>query len=230
MTEQSSTPDKTGAADCSPSITSPPRTPLGVLNSSGNNGPGVRSQDRTPQEDRLIRKVSKRNHRGETPLHCSAIKGNVAMVRKLLRMGADPNTQDNAGWSPLHEACNHGNEVAARLLLKRGALVNMQGMHKETPLHDAARNGHFQVVRLLLKSGADRGVLNGHNQTALEAASCPRNPCKEESRLRRVVALLDGTDGLSDVDEEQDEDRVGGLGASKGLFLPGKDSGTLSGR
>ena len=83
---------------------------------------------------------------------------------------------------------------------------------------------------MLLKSGADRGVLNAHNQTALEAASCPRNPCKEESRLRRVVALLDGTDGLSDVDEEQDEDRVGGLGASKGLFLPGKDSGTLSGQ
>ena len=48
--------------------------------------------------------------------------------------------------------------------------------------------------------------------------------------MRRVVALLDGTDGLSDVDEEQDEDRVGGLGASKGLFLPGKDSGTLSGQ
>ena len=61
-----------------------------------------------------MKKVSKRNHRGETPLHCSAIKvgpaqahpalatailtqGNVAMVRKLLRMGADPNTQDNAG-------------------------------------------------------------------------------------------------------------------------------------
>ena len=28
----------------------------------------------TPQEDRLMKKVSKRNHRGETPLHCSAIK------------------------------------------------------------------------------------------------------------------------------------------------------------
>merc|ERR1719323_2725858 len=47
MTEQSSTPDKTGAADCSPSITSPPRTPLGVLNSSGNNGPGVGADPNT---------------------------------------------------------------------------------------------------------------------------------------------------------------------------------------
>ena len=98
--------------DCSPSVVSPPRTPLGPLNSLGTNG--ASGQGITPQEDKLLRKVSKRNHRGETPLHCSAIKvrrrcllwsylisslcqGNVAMVRKLLRMGADPNTQDNAG-------------------------------------------------------------------------------------------------------------------------------------
>ena len=80
--------------DCSPNLVSPPRTPLGPLNSTpSNSGRG----ERTPQEDRQLKKVCKRNHRGETPLHCSAIKGNVALVRKLLRMGADPNTQDNAG-------------------------------------------------------------------------------------------------------------------------------------
>ena len=80
--------------DCSPSLVSPPRTPLGPLNTTPSNSA---RGERTPQEDRQLKKVSKRNHRGETPLHCSAIKGNVALVRKLLRMGADPNTQDNAG-------------------------------------------------------------------------------------------------------------------------------------
>ena len=64
-----------------------------------------------------MNKLKKRNYKGETPLHQAAIKvgqylhhchftllssfiviqGNVAMVRKLLRMGADPNAQDNAG-------------------------------------------------------------------------------------------------------------------------------------
>jgi len=69
LTEQKLSPDK---PDCSPSVISPPRTPLGPLNSLGTNGasgPGT-----TPQEDKLLRKVSKKNHRGETPLHCSAIK------------------------------------------------------------------------------------------------------------------------------------------------------------
>ena len=62
-----------------------------------------------------MNKLKKRNYKGETPLHQAAIKvgqaitaslfsfiviqGNIAMVRKLLRMGADPNVQDNAGWT-----------------------------------------------------------------------------------------------------------------------------------
>ena len=58
--------------DCSPQITSPPRTPLGPLNTA-NSVRGEKAGS-TPQEDRLMKKVSKRNHRGETPLHCSAIK------------------------------------------------------------------------------------------------------------------------------------------------------------
>ncbi len=59
--------------DCSPQISSPPRTPLGPLNTA-NSARGEKAGSMTPQEDRLMKKVSKRNHRGETPLHCSAIK------------------------------------------------------------------------------------------------------------------------------------------------------------
>jgi len=195
--------------DCSPNLVSPPRTPLGPLNTTpSNSGRG----ERTPQEDRQLKKVSKRNHRGETPLHCSAIKGNVALVRKLLRMGADPNTQDNAGWSPLHEACNRGNLSVAKLLLRHGAQVNCNGMGKETPLHDAARNGHYQVVRLLLLNGADPDLLNGDGRTALSVASDFNNPCTNPE-LVSVVKLLKGELALGDPDHG-----VGGVGASKGLF------------
>ncbi|MCJ8732882.1 hypothetical protein PDJAM_G00216790 [Pangasius djambal] len=43
----------------------------------------------------------KRNHKGETPLHLAAIKGDVELTRALLEQGADPNLKDHAGWTPL---------------------------------------------------------------------------------------------------------------------------------
>ena len=41
-------------------------------------------------------------------------------MRKLIRLGADPNCKDNAGWTPLHEASNRGNFAVAQLLIKVG--------------------------------------------------------------------------------------------------------------
>ena len=62
----------------------------------------------SPTVDRLLKKISKKNTKGETPLHTAAIRGSTRLVHQLLQIGADPNVQDNAEWSPLHEACNRG--------------------------------------------------------------------------------------------------------------------------
>lgn len=199
------------SSDCSPCITSPPRTPLGVLNSdlsTPNSRPGtsarltsksVGNTPRTPAEERVYKKVTKKNHRGETALQCAAIKGNLRLVRKLLRLGADPNCKDNAGWTPLHEACNRGNFAVAHLLIKAGSMINVPGMFKETPLHDAARNGHYKVVKLLVKSGADSTALNEQKKTPLEVAASPENPCENQD-LEKVIKFLGG--------DYQDEEEI----------------------
>jgi len=213
------------SSDCSPCVTSPPRTPLGVLNgilSTPNSRTTPASSARatptgpsgntpkTPAEERVLKKVSKRNHRGETPLQCAAIKGNPGLVRKLLRLGADPNSQDYAGWSPLHEACNRGNDIVARILIKGGADIHTLGMYKETPLHDASRNGHLKVVKLLLKSGANKEALNAERKTPLEVARNPENPCTNPD-LQRVVLLLQGNlDESGEEEERQERDKVRG--------------------
>uniref|UniRef100_A0A3Q1BF58 BRCT domain-containing protein n=1 Tax=Amphiprion ocellaris TaxID=80972 RepID=A0A3Q1BF58_AMPOC len=104
--------------------------------------------------------VMKRNHKGETPLHLAAIKGDVEAVKELLDQGADPNLKDNAGWTPLHEACNLGHLAVVEVLISRGALLNTPGYENDSPLHDAVRNGHPAIVKLLVQFGASQNVLN----------------------------------------------------------------------
>ncbi|XP_054887545.1 BRCA1-associated RING domain protein 1 isoform X2 [Poeciliopsis prolifica] len=114
--------------------------------------------------------VMKRNHRGETPLHLAAIKGDVDSVQELLDQGADPNLKDNAGWTPLHEACNLGHLAAVKVLVARGALLNTPGYENDSPLHDAVRNGHAAIVKLLLQLGASQNVLNLHGKRPADYA------------------------------------------------------------
>ncbi|XP_032424621.1 BRCA1-associated RING domain protein 1 [Xiphophorus hellerii] len=114
--------------------------------------------------------IRKRNHRGETPLHLAAIKGDVDSVKELLDQGADPNLKDNAGWTPLHEACNLGHLAAVKVLVARGALLNTPGYENDSPLHDAVRNGHAAIVKLLLQLGASQNVLNLHGKRPADYA------------------------------------------------------------
>uniref|UniRef100_UPI003AAEA125 BRCA1-associated RING domain protein 1 n=1 Tax=Centroberyx gerrardi TaxID=166262 RepID=UPI003AAEA125 len=104
--------------------------------------------------------IMKRNHKGETPLHLAAIKGDVETAKELLDQGADPNLKDNAGWTPLHEACNLGHQAVVEVLVLRGALLNTPGYENDSPLHDAVRNGHLAIAKLLLQHGASQNVLN----------------------------------------------------------------------
>ncbi|XP_056436376.1 BRCA1-associated RING domain protein 1 [Gadus chalcogrammus] len=124
---------------------------------------GRRSPARTPVGSHSLQAsptVMKRNHKGETPLHLAAIKGDVEAAKELLDQGADPNLKDHAGWTPLHEACNLGHLSLVEVLLARGALLNTPGYENDSPLHDATRNGHPAVARLLLQHGASQSVLN----------------------------------------------------------------------
>ncbi|XP_020491318.2 BRCA1-associated RING domain protein 1 [Labrus bergylta] len=114
--------------------------------------------------------VMKRNHKGETPLHLAAIKGDVEAVRELLDQGSDPNLKDNAGWTPLHEACNLGHLAVVEVLLSSGALLNTPGYENDSPLHDAVRNGHPAIVKLLLHHGASQNVLNLHGKRPADYA------------------------------------------------------------
>jgi len=78
--------EEEGRESSDPSPPSPrSRTPLGLLTPNSRRSGSNSSGTRTPQEERELKKIGKRNPLGETPLHQAAKKGNIHLMRKLLR-------------------------------------------------------------------------------------------------------------------------------------------------
>ena len=51
--------------------------------------------------------MHKRNERGEMPIHIAAIKGDVKLMKKLIKAGADVNVSDFAGTVTVHKNFEH---------------------------------------------------------------------------------------------------------------------------
>nr|CAB3267167.1 tonsoku-like protein [Phallusia mammillata] len=114
--------------------------------------------------------LTKKNEKGETPLHRACIEGHVMRVKLLLEQGHPLNPRDFCDWTPLHEACNHGYHDIVALLLSNGANVNAVGGQQcdaITPIQDAALNGHFSIVSMLLEKGADPNIQDARGKTTL---------------------------------------------------------------
>jgi ankyrin repeat protein len=80
--------------------------------------------------------------------------GEYKRVQRLLRGGADPNTEYK-GRPCLHWAAQFGRLSISELLLDYGADVNRSDSDAVTPLHIAIVEGRLRIARLLLKRGAD---------------------------------------------------------------------------
>ncbi|XP_012146062.2 uncharacterized protein LOC100881760 isoform X6 [Megachile rotundata] len=104
--------------------------------------------------------IDKPNDKGETKLHSACLKNQEEHVKGLLRLGANPNTKDNAGWTPLQEVVCYGYINICKLLLECGALPNTPGLENRRALHEAALNNRLQEAEMLLKYGARKDVFD----------------------------------------------------------------------
>lgn len=114
--------------------------------------------------------VDARNPAGENALMLAAIKGQVALVQRLLARQAQVN---KPGWTPLHYAVSHvGPEAQAivRLLMEQHAYIDAASPNGTTPLMMAARYGQADVVQLLLGEGADPALRNDQGMDAIDFA------------------------------------------------------------
>ncbi|MBO9481509.1 ankyrin repeat domain-containing protein [Salinisphaera sp. G21_0] len=121
-------PQNTTCPGCNHSVThclSPDETPLLVAAAKGR-------PDAISGMLALGVNVNDSTEDGLTPLHCAAIKGDVATLEQLVRHGANVNALTR-GMTPLHFAAQCGHHDTIWFLLENGANINYQANVMETP-------------------------------------------------------------------------------------------------
>ena len=124
------------------------------------------------------------NRAGETALMLAALKGDLALVRRLTERGAAIN---RPGWSALHYAASGPEPEVVAWLLERGAALDARSPNGTTALMMAAGYGNEQSAELLL---ARQASTDARNERGLTAADFARAVGREalakrlDSRLR----------------------------------------------
>ena len=100
-------------------------------------------------------KVDVVNRYGIPVLSIACTNGDGAIVKLLLKAGADPQTTIPGGETVLMTASRTGRLEVVELLISQGANVNSKGPRRQTALMWAAAEGNLKVVDRLLREGAD---------------------------------------------------------------------------
>lgn len=162
-------------------------------------------------------KVNQPGPDGLTALHVAVKKGDLVVVKMLVKHGADIDAPDKAGRSPLLTALLARNPLVAEYLVKQQARLDADAVLRETvrlgqadrdvidflvkqgaeldlpdeqgntPLHIAILNGHRVNAKYLVKKGADIDLADRSGRTPLEMA-IERNEVDIERMLRQFGA------------------------------------------
>ena len=137
------------------------------------------SYNQTEIASRLITRykcpVDCRNESKETPLHVACKKGNLDMVRMLMKLGADPTACNEDNDTPLHRAAIYGNtNIIICLIDDFKCSPDIKGSGGTTILHQACRAGHVELAEILLthyNRTLDPMSVDDHGNTPLHHAA-----------------------------------------------------------
>jgi ankyrin repeat protein len=129
------------------------------------------------------------NRRKWTGLHVATYYNRAALVKELIKAGADVNMQvtdvaipGNSNYTALHCAASKCYTTIIMELIKGGADVNIASSDGTTPLHMAAEKGHEAGVVALMYAGADINAVMRDGHTPLSVAV--------HKKHERIVELL----------------------------------------
>ena len=87
---------------------------------------------------------------GETILHAAIRDNNLGITEKLFKLGATPNTVNNAGWTPLAEAAVRGYEKMTQLILEHeGWKMAYHPVDGKLPQDLAREQGHMNIFGMI---------------------------------------------------------------------------------
>lgn len=121
--------------------------------------------------------VNARNSNAMMSLHIAVWKGNLEIVRLLLKADALVNERCKRGYSPLVYATfdkrckNIDNLKIVRALINAGASVNESDGDGNTPLHKIADKSNISIAREFIKHGAFVNCYNNYGETPLHRAA-----------------------------------------------------------
>ena len=106
------------------------------------------------------------------PLSCAMSHGNAAIVRELIRNGADMYYSGSLLISIPDQLCHNDNLELIKVFINEGYDVNYSGMAGgRTLLHSYAETDSIEIIKFLIKSGANVNAEDSFGGTPVQEAA-----------------------------------------------------------
>ena len=104
-------------------------------------------------------------------LMIAASKGYSSDIDRLIKKGANINSETDEGVTPLIFAVANNRTKVAKMLIEYGADLNKPTALSETPLIIAVKNKNDEIAEALIREGADIDLTDKYDATPLHYAS-----------------------------------------------------------
>lgn len=111
------------------------------------------------------------NYDGITPLFIAVENGDLAVIRLLLDMGANPNAEDKTGRTPLMFIDSDATPELIKVLIHAGARINSVDDSGNTAILNAIGSAKPEVLQALIDAGADVNMSDETGDTPLMKAA-----------------------------------------------------------